>query len=242
MKKVVFILIYTILIFTLFFIMIESIYSINIGFTTDSVTENEFDSIIKSKKVELLNEDPKGGAIECFAVSENGLIALGFAPVEDSKKFVGVYNSNFEFLYAYAFNDSGSFGIAWDNENLVICSVRGNDLVSVSPHGEITEIAKIQDTIDNSRHWREKIEATEQTIQGVTYKIQNVGLTSFYEGSYSQLVKINENNEIQVLYNSSSIQTTKFVIIFVAIFLIVLPSIAFYIVVTIKKRKQQLKA
>ena len=187
----------TILIFTLFFIMIESIYSINIGFTTDSVTENEFDSIIKSKKVELLNEDPKGGAIECFAVSENGLIALGFAPVEDSKKFVGVYNSNFEFLYAYAFNDSGSFGIAWDNENLVICSVRENDLVSVSPHGEITEIAKIQDTIDNSRHWREKIEATEQTIQGVTYKIQNVGLTSFYEGSYSQLVKINENNEIQ---------------------------------------------
>ena len=62
-----------------------------------------------------LQDEPSKKEISCFDVNKHENIALGFENSE--KKTVCVYNNNFEFLYGYSFNYSGSFQLELDDSN-----------------------------------------------------------------------------------------------------------------------------
>lgn len=207
------------------------------GFQTSAVSEDEIKSLIKDFDVILLTDEPNKRTINCFDVNENGLVAIGSQSQENCN--ISIYNSDLKFLYGLSFECAGSYYIEWNNENLNIYYVRDNIAVSYNSNAEITNIEKIDDTMENNSYWY-VLKKTERQIGDVRYKIQNnLGALNFFIGqsSYSQLVKIDESGAENILYDVNNEQKSEciFSLLFLLVFIILLTSI---IILSVRKNKK----
>ena len=183
------------------------------GFQTSEIGEDKFDSYLNKLSVSLLTEAPENLAINCFDVNENGLIAIGSKIHDDC--YIHVYDSNFNFLYGFAFECMGTYNIEWNDDYINIYYVRGDIAATYDSNGQITDIAKIDNTIDNNSYWY-TLKNNERQLGSTKFKAKNdMGILNIFIGQsgYSQLVKTDDlGNEI-VLYNVNSFQLAKIVMI-----------------------------
>ena len=194
--------------------------AINSGFDLEPILNERKIQIQNNIDISVFEQEVLGNTIECFDVNDDGMIALGTN--KSSQKFVSVYNSQGVFQYGYQFNCSGSFGVEWDANNIVIYFVRSDIACSVNPVGEIEEILDIKNTSDNNFYWNNNVFATTRTVGNVEYKIQNdFGILNILSTSYSQLAIQDSNGQMKTIYDVNSQQLFKLVFEIVCILLFV---------------------
>lgn len=179
------------------------VLAMNTGFSTESLSEDDIDTFLKNVNISMLEDEPQKKTIECFDVNENGAIAVGFSGSEN--KTVCIYTSDGNYQYGYSFECYGSFGVELDKNILLIYFVRSDVAIAVNPMGEVEDILKIQNTIENTSYWNNCVFSTRRKIGDTEYILKNdLGVFNLFASSYSQLIVINTNGEESIVYDVTS--------------------------------------
>ena len=136
---------YTLFIILMFLCFCESILAMNTGFSTEDMNSNDQKVFLSSIDVCLLTEEPKKDAITCFDVNNDGSIVVGTKNA--TEKLALVYTSDGAFKYGYSFYCSGSFGVEWDDNNLLVYFVRSDVAALFDKTGNVLELNKIQSSM-----------------------------------------------------------------------------------------------
>lgn len=222
----------------LMFIFSESIaaFAMDTGFSTDYITPEEKELLLSNINLSLIKEGPRRTSIICFDVNENESVAVG---TEDAnRKSVLVYTSNGIFKYGYTFDCSGSFGVEWDNEDIIIYFVRSSVAASFDKEGNNIEVKKIQDTADNNSYWNQNVYSSDRTVNGNKFTAKtNMGFLNTFTSSYSQIIRTDTDGNTTTVYDAGVEYTVKFIgiFIFVILFIVIIAAI---ITVEIKKRNR----
>lgn len=188
------------------------------GFSTKELSDEEQRKILNNIHISILDKIPRKAAIKCFDVNENGLIAIGSSDSE--KKTICIYSAEGIFLYGYQFSTPGSFGLAWENDSIIIYFVRSALAVTVNASGEVENILRIEETPENSAYRRDVVFSTTRVVGDYEYIIKNDGgILDFFAATYSKLVVINGAGEENIIYDVSSELSIKRTIILIAVVL-----------------------
>ena len=197
----------------------EHVLAMNTGFSTEFLTEEERKTFLSNVNISILKEEPQKDVIECFDVNQDGLIAIGLSNFE--KKTICIYDGNY-FLYGYEFRCNGDFGVEWDENNVNIYFVRSDIIITINSMGEIVDVLRVQDTIENNSYRNYYIYAIKRTVGENKYMLKNnMGILNVFASSYSQLIKVDENKVQTILYDANNKYIVKLVaiIIFVVVFI-----------------------
>ncbi len=201
----------TFLFITMFPILCTNVSALNTGFEIEKISELEKNDIIENIDIKPLLKEPTKSAIECFDISDDGKIALGHSDL--GSKTVTVHSENGTYLYGFQFNNYGSFGIEWDQDNIIIYFVRSDILISINDKGEIEEIFDVPNTSNNDFYRRNVINSPKRLVGEKQYFLNNdMGILNLFASNYSQLICKTMDKEI-ILYNANQVQLTKMVII-----------------------------
>lgn len=195
-----------------------SVCAMNTGFQTSQLSEKEKSTLISNIQIKPLEKEPVELTIYYFDVNSNGLIAI--ANNSDDEKIICVYSNEWVFQYGYTIDSSGSIAVEWDGDRLNIYFVRGDVIVSVNPDGEILDLLRVSDTIENNSYRNHLLTDTERTIGDTTYSIENdMGILNFIAVSYSQVIARDAAGGERIIYDVSSKQlfNTTAVLIIVCI-------------------------
>ena len=195
----------TILLLILLVIAGVKMLAVNTGFSTESLPENDRNTLLKNVNISMLADEPPKKAIKCFSVNEDGLVAIGCGNSES--KTVCIYTNDGVFKYGYSFKCSGSFGIEFDKSVLNIYLVRSDVAIAVNSTGEVESVLKIQNTSENNTYWNNCVFSTKREIGDTEYFLKNdMGIFNLFASSYSQLIVTNKNGEETIIYDVNSAQ------------------------------------
>ena len=201
----------------------------NTVFTTEAMSDDDISNFLSYADICMLSYEPEKDSIECFAVNENNIIALGFS--DDNDKTICVYTSEGIFVYGCKFKCMGSFCLDWDENNIIVYTVRGDKGFVLTEEGDVTDVFSIQNTSENHRHWNNYITLSECTVGDNEYSLRNdMGILNFMASSYSQLVLTRSDGSETIIYDTNQKQILIFIVrILIPLFLfsIVLLSIIF---------------
>ena len=169
--------------------------ALNTGFSTEEMSEADANHAIAVTSLSLLTEEPQLLYMTGFDVNETKIAIEqnGY----DTQKTISVYSHDGQFLYGYAFESMGSYGVEWDGDNLNIYFVRGGLIISVDPTGKIIDVKDVPDTSENDAYYRNSMEATERSVDGITYTIKKERRFAPY---YYLLQATDQNGQIRILF------------------------------------------
>lgn len=197
-----------VLLILLFSINLIQASAINTGFSTEALSEKDRSTFLSNTDLRAVKEAPAQQGIQCFDVSENGMIAIGQKDRDGAT--LCVYSPDGAFQYGYSFHCKQSFGVEWDGERINICFVRSDVIMAVNREGEVLDIARIQNTIDNNTYWNHMLGSTERVSGDTKYSIRNdMGILNVLAPSYSQLIATKATGEETILYDVNSAQFAK---------------------------------
>lgn len=195
-------------------------FAMNTGFETDNMEYEEQQTFIKSIDLKLITEMPASYSVLCFNVNEDGLIALGSESLDE--KIVSVYSLDGDFIYGYTFNCSGSYGIEWDENNLIIYFVRSDVAAMFDEKGNCLELKKIPVTLENNSYWNDYVFSKERTVGNSEYSLKNdMGPFNLFASSYSQVIKTDSDGSTNVIYDVNNDQLIKTIFIFTGVVLFI---------------------
>ena len=181
-------------------------HAVNTGFSTEYEKDLDAYDIAKKIKFSVMKNEPRKEPMDCFDVSESGMIAIGTSQASSNKR-VYVYTSEGEYKYGYTFRSGGSFALEFDGEVLNIYFVRSDIILAVAPGGEIKGISKVQNTKENTSYLLNELYATEKEINGTKYIIRNdIGFLNLFATSYSRLVVKASDGEESIIYDVNAYQ------------------------------------
>lgn len=191
---------------------VVEVLAMNTGFSTELLPEDDMNTLLKNVNISILADEPPKKTIECFAVNEDGVIAIGYSSSEN--KVVCIYTSDGVFQYGYSFKCSGNFGIELDKSVLNIYLVRSDIAIAVNSVGEVESILKIQNTSENNSYWNDCVFSTRRKIGDTEYFLKNdMGILNVFASSYSQLIITNKYGEESIIYDVNSAQFSNMVIV-----------------------------
>ena len=211
--------------------------AINTGFSTESLPEDDVNTLLKNVNITVLAEEPPKKTIECFAVNEDGVIAIGCSSSEN--KTVCIYTSDGIFQYGYSFKCSGNFGIEFDKSLLNIYLVRSDIAIAVDSVGEVESIIKIQNTSENNSYWNDCVFSTRRKTGDTEYFLKNdMGILNLFASSYSQLISTNKYGEENIIYdvNSDQLQKTLIVVSGVIVFVCLAVAVVIWQFIKLKRK------
>ena len=210
--------------------------AMNTGFSTEELSEETKTTFVSSINVSPLSDEPEKKGVLCFAVNEQGMIAVG---QNDSQcKEICVYTSQGEFLYGYTFNCNQSFCVEWDEQHVNIYFIRSDVIISLDSDGNILDIKAAQDTIDNNTYRNSLLYSTTRTVGDTTYLIRNdMGIFNWIATSYSQIITIDATGTESIIYDVNSMQLTKTIVTISLICVFVFVAVAVVIWQFIKLRR-----
>lgn len=210
-------------------------FAMETGFSTEEMTQDEIERFFNNGHITRFTSEPAQEEIQCFDVDEDGMIAIGTGNAE--KKKVCIYSNDGNFQYGYKFNTSGSFEVELNNHILNIYFVRSDVAVSINSNGEIEDIAKIRNTIENNTYWNQSVRAVKKIVGDEEYVLKNdIGFLGIFASSYSQLYKIDASGEKHLLYDVNTHQFVRSIIMFVGVLVFV--SIVLVVIIREFKRLQ----
>lgn len=180
-------------------------FAMDTGFKTDNMELEEQQTFLKNVDLNLITEQPPSYSVLCFDVNEDGLIALGSKSLD--KKIVSIFSIDGDFLYGYTFNCSGSYGIEWDENNLIIYFVRSDVAAMFDENGNCLELKMIPITAENDSYWNYFVFSKKRIVGESKYRLKNdMGPLNFFASSYSQLIKTDSDGSTTVIYDVSDSQ------------------------------------
>ena len=214
-----------------------SAFAINTGFTTNELPSEDKQTFLSNFELTLLTEEPQKNAVACFDVNEDGLVAIGTENA--SKKSILIYTSNGTFQYGYEFDSSGSFGVEWDGNNIIIYLIRSDLAVLTDEKGTVLELYEIENTIENNSYWNHSVFTPQREVNNSRYIMKNdMGLLNVLASSYSQVVKIDNNENETIIYDFSDQYAAKVIVISAAA-IVFSAVVVFVIVFKFKGMKRQ---
>lgn len=210
--------------------------AMNTGFSTEELSEETKTTFVASINVSPLSAEPEKRGVLCFDVNKQGMIVVGQKGSQDEE--ICVYTSQGEFLYGYTFNCTQSFGVEWDEQHINIYFIRSDVIISLDSDGNILDIKKVQDTIDNNSYRNTLLYSTTRTVGNTKYLIRNdMGILNWIASSYSQIVTIDATGTESIIYDVNSMQLTKMIVTIGLICVFVLVAIAVVFLQFIKLRR-----
>lgn len=199
--------------------------AMSMGFTTESLPEDEVSSFLKNTNISVFHAEGERKSIDCFDVNENGAIAIGCSDFEN--KTICIYSNNGQFLFGYRFKCNGEFGVEFAENDLVISFVRSNVAMAVNHMGEVVEIQKIQNTLENNSYWNNHVFSNSRKIGDSEYSLKNnLGIFNVFTSSYSQLIVREANGEERILYDVNSAQFLNILFMFIGVLLTICLAVA----------------
>ena len=207
------------------------------GFVTEEVSEEDKEKFKNKRTFTLVTLEPEKESIICFAVSDDGLIALGIDKFSlISKQAVYIYNSDGEFQYGYTFDDYGAFGIEFNGDCLDIYFVRSELIYTVDRSGEIVNIRRAPSSRENSKYYIDVVDSTTKKIGETTYTIRNDlgAFRNLFTTSYSQVVLTNGDVE-NIIYDVSEIHSSRQTVNYIVLFVVFMAAGIIIIVLWLKE-------
>ena len=214
--------------------------AINTGLQTDEISSEEKESFIASIDISVISEEPPRKDITCFDVNSNHLIAIAQNTFNSSKQTVCIYSNEGVFQYGYTFDYSATYKLEWDEENLNIYFLRSSRLVSVTPSGDVLDVLKVRDGVENSIYSTKALYSLKRIVDGTEYSIKNdMGILRICSlGSLSKIIVKDSNGNESIIYDVNSMLFKKAIII-LSIFSILVPIAVIGGIRDMKKRKQK---
>jgi len=165
-----------------------------IKLTTEQIPENEIIEIYNRMGVRLIDEPDSMKLFSCFDVNENGDFIIGINESAEDK--ILVYDKHGNYLYGFVMYGSGTFGVEWDGNNVIVYRVRSDLAVWIDKYGNCQDMKRIPITTNNNRYWNYVIKAKKRTIEENQY----IASSEFLLFDYSKLTKSDANGNETVLY------------------------------------------
>lgn len=180
-------------------------------FDTIPVADEKVQTYIRSIDLVRLSEEPPLSGIACFDVRDDGMIAIGLD--SGDRKTIGVYGPNGVFHDGYTFNCSGSYGIEWDQEQLLVYFVRGDIAMTIDLSGTVADIRSIPNTTENNHYWNHSVKLRKRVVGSSVYWLDNnPGILNALSGTYSQLKFRDDSGAEHIIYDASSVQTPQMIL------------------------------
>lgn len=170
----------------------------SVGMETHSISTEEKASIIENIHLQIIQEDSRNTSIQCFDVSQDGMIALGSS--SGGNKLIYVYDASGTFQYGFCFYCDGAYGIEFQGGNLGIYFLRGNVLVTYDSSGACVDVQKMADTTENYAIAKDLLNRTEKYIAGRHYAMER---NMEFGNAYSRFVVTDELGIKTVLFDST---------------------------------------
>ena len=214
-----------------------SAYGINTGFSVEELTDVDKENFLANFEKNYITENPMNlnMGISCFDVNEKGLIAV--LHEKSNFKAVCIYNSEGDFLYGYTFTAGQSIVVEWDGDNVNILLVRSDILISLDSSGKLQDIKEVPVTIENNEY-KNRLRKNTRIVGDTKYIIRsNMGPLNMVATSYSQLVVIDGQGVEYVIFDVSSSQLTKTIIVVVVVFAFLCYATTYFVRLAVKNRK-----
>lgn len=150
-------------------------------FDTEEIpAEEQSEFLVNVQFVPSLASNPICESISCFAISEQGQIALGFNDSEHAS--VHVYNSAGNFLYGYRFiNRKSAYTLFFEGEELSIIWSRSKYIGSFDQKGNCIRLRRDLRTKNNSdEEYKERWRSAKGTIGTLSYHAKRSGILPKY--------------------------------------------------------------
>ena len=159
-------------------------------------------------------EPSRRGHISCFAVSENGDIAIGSELHETT---ILVYSSDGTFKYGCRFYSSSAEFLSFEGDILNIYFSRSEVIISINPEGKVCGVGEFDyNNNEDVAKFHSIQKANKKTVVGdKVYYVNNKNKIMNLVFGHSQLLVEDANQEITVLYEANYVNPyVIFLIIF----------------------------
>lgn len=159
--------------------------------------QEEQQCFLSYRNLSYFTSEPKKDAIKSFSVNDQGMVAVGSA----ERNIVSVYNRDGDFQYGYRFSCDGTFGVDWNQNNLIIYFVRGNKAVEVDEVGTILKIYEIKSTKNQDFKYENHLFYYKKRSNEKVYVMKNdSAFLNFISSKYSKLVCVDEIGNEKCIY------------------------------------------
>lgn len=139
------------------------------------------------------DNEKTGKNICCFDVSENSDIIVSF-----TDNSVNVYNQTLEFEYGFTFRINGTARAFWHNGYPAVYLDKSDMLAVVEPKGEIIQAYSVENSVENSKNYREIIQKSEFQNGNYFYCLEFSSIfTKLFSPNYTCLVRKELNTDIE---------------------------------------------
>ena len=172
------------------------------NYVTESVPTQEKEDFLNRINFRLFETEVKNAPFTCFAISDQGKIALGFDASEEAE--INVYNSAGQFLYGYRFlNNHCAFAVFFEGEELSILWGRDRYIGSFSSEGNCLQFRKEITSKQNSDAYHtDRYRPTSGKVGNIQYYAEHsAGLSTSYtrfvvedsSGNKNVIFEVNED-------------------------------------------------
>lgn len=171
------------------------------NYITTQVSFDKQQEYLDRLNFELLTDDSEKHPFECFAISSDGLIALGFDTSDDA--IIYVYDTNGEFEYGFRFlNNHCAFTVFFEDEVLSIYWGKSRYIGSFDSEGNCLRLHELVNCAQNSDAYHsDRYRPNEGEINNIQYKAERV---AGYLGGYTCFTIIDGANSC-VIFDVSQI-------------------------------------
>lgn len=210
---------------SLFFICISVVNVFSV--TYYSMDNAEVERTWKHTDIQLVDNNLNKEMIVSFDVSENEDIVIA-----TENEIIVVMDSAGNYLKTFTFNMDGSYFVQWNNNNIMLLSVRGHFAIEFTLDGELVDIDVIESSSASSL-WQNLRKQKTITTEENNYTIsQNMGfLSGFLSGyTYTTLTKTDILNNQSILYDVSTPKASSAVIKWLGIFSFVVLVVLIFVI------------
>lgn len=200
-----------------------------------SLSPDEAADFASNIEFTIVQSGPSRMNIACFDVSNDELIAICFSKA--TQKTICVYSQDFTFQYGFSFHSPETVGVSWINDELNLYFVRSGILYAVDENAKITSISTFPSTTQSDKYYRHEILVTTRQIGDKQYNLNNPGILKVINSGYSQLIVQDSSEETHILYDAN-IMPASAMIVFCAVFSIIVTMTIVAIVLAFKKYKK----
>lgn len=200
-----------------------NVYATNIyGFESTELSNNDVNRIwdnIEIKNVtDIASVENMYSPIVSFDVSAKGNIVLGL-----KDNLIMILDSDNHITECFRFITNGSFYVQWKDNNILLFLIRSSVIVEFSTYGQLVNMVKFDDnSIKNNCMLNDMSKKNTISIDDSVYQIKNPkSLFYLFSSSYSQLIKIDSQGKNVVIYDITSIQTLRLVLLYLFILLFI---------------------
>ncbi len=208
MRYVRYVLIF-ILVFYLFGVHGTDVSAATTGLVMTPYPQERADNFLRNVQLAVLYIEPKRRAIDCFDVSDDGLVALGCS--DSRNKTVCIYTRDGVFQYGYSFFSSGSYAVEFEQDHLNIYFVRSDLAVSVMPSGEVLAVREIVMNTESSQYWDDVVSSKKRQVGDTKYELcSDLGPFGIFSAD-TQLVIREADGEEHIWYDVNKTHLVKMI-------------------------------